>query len=201
VITSLFDRGLSVEVYRIVLVTLVSLALQTTPAFADETLWALLKKPGHVVLLRHAIAPGSVPESNDMDLKDCTIQRNLDDEGRAQAGRIGNEFRKRGFKQVRLISSLYCRTMDTAKLMRLGPVTPQPVLNQALMSDGAGMHNAGLKGRALLKSMSAGPLTVLVSHVTNIQAIAGISLDSGEMAIVHLSPKGEVIVDGRIRVP
>ena len=61
---------------------------------AAEDVWALLKKPGHIVLLRHSNAPGSVPESNDMDFKNCSIQRNLDADGRAQAGRIGNEFRK-----------------------------------------------------------------------------------------------------------
>ena len=50
---------------------------------ADEETWALLKKPGHVVLLRHSNAPGQVQESNDMDFKNCAIQRNLDADGRA----------------------------------------------------------------------------------------------------------------------
>ena len=80
----------------------VAVAVQSfgSAAFAaDEEVWALLKKPGHIVLLRHSNAPGQVPESNDMDFKNCAIQRNLDADGRAQAGRIGNEFRKRGFKR------------------------------------------------------------------------------------------------------
>ena len=180
-----------------------SLAIQSfgSAAFADDALWALLKKPGHIVLLRHSNAPGQVQESNDMDFKNCAIQRNLDADGRAQAGRIGNEFRKRGFKQVRLISSLYCRAMDTAKLMKLGPVTPQPVLNQVFLADIFGMREAGSKGRALLKSIPAKQLAVLVSHVTNIQSIAGVQLDSGQMAVVHLDPAGEVAVDGKITVP
>jgi len=187
---------------RLVLtVSLLVCPLLTLPAFADDALWALLKKPGHVVLLRHSNAPGQVQESNDMNFKDCSIQRNLDDAGRAQAGRIGNEFRNRGFKQVRLISSLYCRAMDTARLMKLGPVTPQPVLNQVFLADIPGMRAAGANGRALLKTVSKGQLTVLVSHVTNIQAIAGVQLDSGQMAVVHLDPAGEVVVDGKIMVP
>ena len=182
----------------------VAVAVQSfgSAAFAaDEELWALLKKPGHIVLLRHSNAPGQVPESNDMDFKNCAIQRNLDADGRAQAGRIGDEFRKRGFKQVRLISSHYCRALDTAKLMKLGPVTPQPVLNQVFLADILAMREAGIKGRALLKSIPAKQLTVLVSHVTNIQSIAGVALDSGQMAVVHLDPAGEVAVDGKITVP
>ena len=185
----------------VVSVILLACPLFAPPAFADDALWALLKKPGHIVLLRHSNAPGQVQESNDMNFKDCSIQRNLDDAGRAQAGRIGNEFRKRGFKEVRLLSSLYCRAMDTARLTRLGPVTPQPDLNQVFLADLFGMREAGIKGRALLKTVSRGNLTMLVSHVTNIQAIAGVQLDSGQMAVVHLDPAGEVVVDGKITVP
>jgi phosphohistidine phosphatase SixA len=187
---------------RVVLsVALLACPLFASPALANEALWALLKKPGYVVLLRHSNAPGQMQESNDMNFKDCSIQRNLDDAGRAQAGRIGNEFRKRGFMQVRLLSSLYCRAMDTAKLTKLGPVTPQPVLNQVFLADIPGMRQAGVNGRALLKTVSTGKVAILVSHVTNIQAIAGVQLDSGQMAVVHLDAKGEVVVDGKITVP
>jgi len=168
---------------------------------ADDEAWALLKKPGHTVLLRHSNAPGQVPESNDMDFKNCAIQRNLDADGRAQAGRIGDAFRKHGIKQVKLVSSIYCRALDTAKLMKLGPVTPQPVLNQVFLADIPAMREAGTKGRALLKSIPAKQLAVFVSHVTNIQSIAGVQLDSGQMAVVHLDPAGEVAVDGKITVP
>ena len=188
-------------VRTVLAVALLSCPLLTSPALANEALWGLLKKLGYIVLLRHSNAPGQVQESNDMNFKDCSIQRNLDDAGRAQAGRIGNEFRKRGFKQVRLISSLYCRAMDTAKLTKLGPVTPHPMLNQVFMADILGMRQAGSNGRELLKSVSKGKLAILVSHVTNIQAIAGVQLDSGQMAVVHLNAAGEVVVDGKITVP
>jgi phosphohistidine phosphatase SixA len=182
-------------------VALVLPSLGSASLAADDETWALLKKPGHVVLLRHSNAPSSVPESNDMDFKNCAIQRNLDADGRAQAGRIGDAFRQRGIKQVKLVSSIYCRALDTARLMRLGPITSQPVLNQVFLADIPGMREAGTKGRALLKAIPGKQLTVLVSHVTNIQAIAGVQLDSGQMAVVHLDPAGEVVVDGKITVP
>src|SRR5258705_8243232 len=181
----------------------VALAAQNfgaTALAADEEVGARLKKPGHVVLLRHSNAPGQAQESNDMGFKNCAIQRNLDADGRAQAGRIGDAFRKHGIKQARLVSSIYCRALDTAKLMKLGPVTPQPVLNQVFLADIPAMREAGTKGRALLKSAGK-QLTVLVTHVTNIQSIAGVQLDSGQMAVVHLDPAGEVVVDGKITVP
>jgi phosphohistidine phosphatase SixA len=163
--------------------------------------WALLKKPGYIVLLRHSTAPGSVPESNDMDFKDCSIQRNLDQEGRAQAARIGDEFRKHKIGKARLYSSQYCRAIDTATLTRLGPVSPLPILNQVNLVDLPGMQKAGTEGRNFMKKILAGQLTMLVSHKTNIQAIAGVNLNSGQMAIVHFDPSGDIVVDGKITVP
>jgi phosphohistidine phosphatase SixA len=192
-------NAISRSVFLIVLLT--ACAAWASPAAAVDDVWALLKKPGHIVLLRHSNAPGSVPESNDMNFKDCTIQRNLDQEGRAQAARIGNEFRKHKIGKVRLVSSQYCRALDTAKLMKLGPVASLPVLNQVFLANISEMREAGIKARAYMKKIPKTQLTVLVTHVTNIQSIAGVKLDSGEMAVVHLDPAGEVVVDGRIMVP
>lgn len=168
---------------------------------AEEDVWALLKKPGHIVLLRHANAPGNAQESNDMDFKNCAIQRNLDDAGRAQAARIGDAFRKNKITKVKLISSQYCRAVETAKLTKLGSVAQDRVLNQVFLADIPGMKEAGIKGRELMKKVPAKQLTVLVSHVTNIQSMAGAKLESGEMAVVHFDPSGEVVVDGKIIVP
>jgi phosphohistidine phosphatase SixA len=174
-------------------------AQTAVPTVSD--VWVLLKKPGHVVLLRHSTAPGSLPESNNMDFKDCSIQRNLDQDGRSQAARIGDEFRKHKINQVRLFSSQYCRAIDTATLTRLGAVTALPILNQVNLVDLPGMRQAGIDGRNFIKKIPAGQLTMLVSHVTNIQAIASVNLDSGQMAIVHLNGAGEIVVDGKITVP
>jgi hypothetical protein len=75
-----------------------------------------------------------------------------------------------------------------------------PVLNQVTLLDLAGMQKAGTDGRAFLKKIPASQLTMLVSHVTNIQAIADVKLESGEMAVVHLDPLGAIVVDGKIMV-
>ena len=52
-----------------------------------------------------------------------------------------------------------------------------------------------------MKTIPASQLAVLVTHISNIQSIAGVILDSGEMAVVHLDASGAVAVDGRIKVP
>jgi phosphohistidine phosphatase SixA len=171
------------------------------PAGAVDDPWQAMKKPGHVVLVRHANAPETVTESEDMDLKNCAIQRNLDEAGRAQARRIGDAFRARGIRRVRLVSSQFCRAIDTAKLMNLGPVQQSSLLNIVYLSRPAAMREAAEKTRQFMKTIPAGQLAVLVTHVGNIQAIAGVMVASGEMVVVHFDPAGTVVVDGRITVP
>jgi len=167
----------------------------------DNDTWALLKKPGHMVLLRHANSPESPPDADKVDFKNCATQRRLDDAGRAQAKRVGDAFRKHGITSLRIYSSQYCRAMDTGRLIRLGPVKELPALNQVYLADLGGMKDAGEKGRAFMRTIPARQLTMLISHVTNIQAMAGVSLASGEFAVVHTDGSGSVTIDGRIKVP
>ena len=184
----------------LVLFAIVLLAARSAWA-DDDAMWALLKKPGHIVLLRHANAPGSTPEPYGIDLKNCAIQRSLDDAGRAQARRVGEAFRKHGITHVRLVSSQFCRALETAKLTGLGPVAQLPALNQVFLADLSGMRETAEKTGQFMKTIPAKQLTMLVSHVSNIQSIAGVNLSSGEMAVVHIDAAGAVAVDGRIMVP
>jgi phosphohistidine phosphatase SixA len=181
-------------------VSIVGAAAQDTRA-EDSGAWALLKKPGHIVLLRHSNAPESPPDADKVDFKNCATQRNLDDAGRAQARRIGNEFRKHGITRVRLVSSQYCRARETAKLTGLGPVQDLPALNQVYLADLGGMKETAKKSRQFMRTILAKQMTMIVSHVSNIQSIAGVVLSSGEMAVVHIDLSGSVAVDGRIKVP
>jgi phosphohistidine phosphatase SixA len=168
---------------------------------AEADVWALMKKPGHIVLLRHAYSPESPPDGDKVDFKDCATQRNLDAEGRAQAARIGDAFRKNGIKTLRLLSSRYCRAMQTGSLLKLGTVRELPALDQVFLADLGDMARTRDETRKFMKTIPAGQLTVLVSHVSNIAAIAGVNLSSGELAVVHMEPSGDVTVDGRIKPP
>ncbi len=52
-----------------------------------EPVWDALLEPGTVVVLRHSYAPGGF-DPPDARLDDCSTQRNLDENGRAQARRM-----------------------------------------------------------------------------------------------------------------
>ena len=76
---------------------------------------ALLRKGGVVVVFRHALAPGTFDPPG-LRLGDCSTQRNLSDEGRAQARRIGEWFTERQLQPAAVRSSPWCRCMDSATL-------------------------------------------------------------------------------------
>src|SRR4029453_2235799 len=89
---------------------------------------AALRTPGHFALIRHASAPGTLDPPG-FKLDDCTTQRNLSASGRAQAIRMGDLLRSNGIAAARVHSSQWCRCVETATLMKLGDVAPQPLLN------------------------------------------------------------------------
>jgi hypothetical protein len=90
----------------------------SAPVIAQDFI-AALRTPGHIGLMRHSTAPGSNDPPN-FTLGECSTQRNLSAGGRAQAQAIGARLRKAGLTSVRLVSSQWCRTLDTARLPGIG---------------------------------------------------------------------------------
>ena len=91
------------------------LAAPPMSAAADAAAWAALRASGAVVVVRHSYAPGAFDPPG-ARLDDCSTQRNLDDNGRAQARRIGEAFRREGIAVGAVLSSPRCRCLDTARL-------------------------------------------------------------------------------------
>jgi phosphohistidine phosphatase SixA len=164
---------------------------------ADEaTLWEALRSGTHVALLRHAIAPGTGDPAN-FALSNCGTQRNLSEEGRTQAARIGARFRDNGIATARVFSSQWCRCLDTARLLEIGQVEELPLLNSFFAdSDRRGPQTEALK-RWLAGQEKKAPM-VLVTHQVNITALTGIHPGSGEMVVIRRPENGEVEVAGTI---
>jgi phosphohistidine phosphatase SixA len=162
-------------------------------AFADDALWALLKGGGQVVLVRHALTTPGVGDPPGMKLADCGTQRNLSDEGRVHARQLGEAFRQRGIAVGRLLSSPWCRSIETAKLAFGKTPELTPALGNLFgRSEESGRQLAGL--RPLAGEIPVNGNTVMVSHGSTILALTGISPDTAEMVV--LTPQG----DGRFKV-
>src|SRR3989441_10958746 len=102
-----------------------AVALMAAPvaAAASDEAWAALVNGSHVALVRHGNAPpgyGGDPPGFKID--DCATQRNMDERGRAQARAVGEAFRQHGVRVDKVLSSPWCRCLEPARLMALGPV-------------------------------------------------------------------------------
>ena len=84
-------------------------------AAQDADAEALLRKGGVVAAFRHALAPGTFDPPG-FRLGDCSTQRNLNDEGRAQARSVGAWFQQRQLQPGKVLSSPWCRCVDSATL-------------------------------------------------------------------------------------
>ena len=152
-----------------------------------------LREGGVVIAFRHALAPGTF-DPPEFRLGDCSTQRNLNDEGRAQARRIGQWFSSRGLKPARVRSSPWCRCVDTAQLA-FGRYAQWPALNSFFQGQGDG--NA--QTREVLETVAAlrAPVNwVLVTHQVNISALTGEYPAMGELFVT----RPDTAAPGQLRV-
>jgi broad specificity phosphatase PhoE len=166
---------------------LASLSLATA-ATADS--FELMVEPGHVLLLRHANAPG-VGDPAGMKLSDCSTQRNLDEVGQQQARELGQRLRAAGVTKARVYTSELCRCRDTARLLDIGTVEAIPALNSTV---GRSEQERATQMKALRAFMQklprdGGPV-VLVTHQVIVTALTDNFPDSGGGVILRLLPNG-----------
>lgn len=157
---------------------------------------ALLRQGGAVVLFRHALAPGTFDPPG-LVLSDCSTQRNLSDEGRAQARRLGDWFRARGLKPAAVKTSPWCRCIDTAQLA-FGSAEVWPALGSPSGRPEAERSAQVAALRAELAQVRPGRFEVWVTHQFVISALAPTATDSAE-GVIFEAGSGRVL--GRLPPP
>lgn len=181
---------------KLLLALLAMWTWQAAHAADDAVLWAGLRAGTHVALMRHAQAPG-VGDPAGFRLEDCRTQRNLSAEGKRQATRAGAMFRENGIARARVYSSQWCRSLDTAAGLGLGPVTPEPALN-SFFENGGREKPQTEQVLTLIGQHESGTPLVLVTHQVNITALTGGYVESGEIVVVR-HRDGKLELAGRIR--
>lgn len=170
------------------------LVLLSAIARADEEIWQRLKQGAHVVLVRHAVTTAGAGDPPGMRLEDCSTQRNLTEEGRAHARRIGEEWRKRAIPVERVLASPWCRCLETARLA-FGKTEVSDALSN-LFGRPENRERQVRELRALVDKHAGKGNLVLVTHGSTIAALTGINPATGEMVILA---KGAVA--GRLLFP
>ena len=160
--------------------------------------WTALVNGGHVALIRHGNAPPGYGDPPGFKIDDCATQRNLDEKGQAQARALGEAFRQHGVRADKILSSPWCRCLETARLMGLGPVDGAWAV---AASDRSPERLAAMK--QMLASWRGPGTLVVVTHGLTVQALVGIMPGQAETVVVRPKPGKEpgVEVVGRIPVP
>jgi phosphohistidine phosphatase SixA len=170
-------------------------ALDAAPSVAAADPLVALRLGDHVAVMRHATAPGG-GDPPGLRLDDCATQRNLSEEGRTQAVRVGDRFRAAGTGAAQVFSSQWCRCLDTAGLLRLGAVEPLPLLNSFFGAREREAETiAGLRRWIAARDLSTP--TILVTHQVTIAALCGVFPASGEVVVLRRAPDSALAVHGR----
>jgi broad specificity phosphatase PhoE len=160
------------------------------PALAGTLALTDLSQPGRVLILRHALAPGT-GDPPAFRLDDCSTQRNLDDSGRQQARTLGTRLAKAGISRASVYSSQWCRCLETARLLQLGPVVPLPALNSFYQREQDREANVAALRNFLAGLPVDGPPVVLVTHQFTINAFTHAGTPSGGGSVFQLNGSGQ----------
>lgn len=177
---------------------LLALSIVLSPAQADEALWQALQQGGHVLYIRHALTTPGAGDPPGFRLENCATQRNLSEEGRAQARRMGETLRARKVPIGEVRSSPWCRCVETAQLAFGRAQTWTPLSNLHAREENAEKQVRAL--RPPIAEFQGKDNLVLVAHGSVAVALIGERPAMGEILVLKPQPPGFRVV-GRLSLP
>lgn len=175
-----------------ILVTLL-VATEVTARSEIETVKKSIS--ANVIFLRHALAPGN-GDPVDFIKEDCSTQRNLNDEGRSQARLLGDYLKKSNIRFSEILTSEWCRCIDTAKELDLGQWETFSGLNSFFQGHEK-KYQVMDKLWKKIDSLNFSDLVLFVTHQVVITEITGEVPRSGEMVLYNsiTKKKSRLMVD------
>lgn len=172
---------------------LAALAVIATPsASGADAIWPRLRSGRNVILMRHAATVPGIGDPPGFKPGQCSTQRNLSEAGRAQARRIGAAFRQHQIPLGVVLSSSWCRCLDTAELA-FGRAQPVAMLDSMFNDDDAARERKLVALRAYLAQRRGSGNLVLVTHDVNIRALVGQHAEQGAFLVASSSPDGALV--------
>ena len=133
-------------------------------------------------MLRHASTESGLGDPPEFTLGQCSTQRNLSEQGRAEARAMGQWMQHHQLHADVVLSSQWCRCQDTARLA-FGRAQDWPALNSTFAGQGqAAAQDMALRDR--LRQMPAGRMEIWVTHQVNMTALTGAYPGLGEAFVV-----------------
>lgn len=169
------------------------------PQLQGRELLDALKKGGLVILMRHMSTEDFVPEPGAHDDTDCATQRNLDDRGKREAREVGQAFEQLGIPVGEVLSSPYCRSVDTGTLA-FGEVRKADILS---VSDHLSSADKDAWGKEIRTMINTSPIgeknNVLITHTGTF--LYSFGLQTSPEGIAHIfrpAEFGQAVYLGRV---
>lgn len=166
---------------------------------AEGDLWPRLREGGLVLLIRHAATVAGLGDPPGFRLDDCATQRNLSEEGRAQARRLGERLRAEGVPIARVYTSPWCRCRETARLA-FGSAEDWEALSSFFdFPHREGEFTERVKKRiGSYSTRKPAGNVAMVTHNVNIAALTQLSVTTGEIVAVRPDGCCGLRVQGRL---
>ena len=149
----------------------------TQKVYADldsKALSEILVDGGYVIYWRHGETLKGQRDNPNVDLEDCSTQRNLSPDGQEQAKRIGKEFDRLGILVDKVLTSPYCRCYDTGYLAFNRAERDNGLYFSIDMSKSLRTkHNQKLR-EYMSSSPEKGKNTIIVGHTSNLKEVSDI---------------------------
>ena len=195
---------------RLTLRALALVALVSTPAWGQTPipigdLLQTLRAGGHVIVFRHGATHNDQADTDPLNLDNVAKQRQLNDQGRADARRVGEALAKAGVPIGKSYSSRFQRAVETARL--IGGKEPQatPDITEGGLVVSPNENNRRTRAfRALVTAApDAGTNTLIVTHKPNILDALGkdwFEIKEGEASIFKPDGSGTFSLVGRVQI-
>nr|WP_019624527.1 histidine phosphatase family protein [Thioalkalivibrio thiocyanoxidans] len=168
-------------------VLLISLLGHAKAELSTEALIERMQEGGLVIYWRHAATDRSQRDRDLSDMSRCDLQRNLNDEGKEEARKVGEGFERHAIPVESILSSAFCRNVDTARIA-FGEDSYEIRDDLFNVPPVRGRERQEELVRALQRYLNTPPEdasqnVVIVGHNINLQRAARVRIDEGEMAV------------------
>jgi len=169
------------KLLNIILIIFIALTNEIK-ADSKNQLFEKLQKGGNLIFIRHAYAPGNGDPDN-FDIKDCSTQRNLSENGREQSKKIGNLFLKNKIDIKKVYSSEWCRCKETASIA-FNDFETKSFLNSFFSSQFAKNKDSQMKKlKTFISNWNENKNLIFITHYVVISESLNYAPSSGEIVI------------------
>jgi phosphohistidine phosphatase SixA len=195
-------RGLFATVSTVVGLCAMS-GLAHAQTLAGDALVKALRQGGFVIVMRHASSPRQVPDKQTANPDNVTLERQLDETGRATAIAMGDALRDLKIPVGDAWTSPTYRARETVRLAKLLNPKIAPELGDGgqSMQAATGSTSAWLQKR--VTEFPSGTITFFVTHMPNITAAFPTMADGvadGEALIFGPDGRGGAQLVARVKI-